>query len=98
MQACSFVNDRIGRAAIEPEAARLPIQGSSAADNIAATATEDGLSMEPVLLETVERETGPKPTASIIWLHGLGADAHDFYPVVPMLDLGSGRPVRYVFP
>ncbi|MEK7840363.1 MAG: carboxylesterase, partial [Pseudomonadota bacterium] len=31
----------------------------------------------------VEVETGPSPTASIIWLHGLGADGHDFEPLVP---------------
>ena len=32
-------------------------------------------------LETIELETGPNPTASIIILHGLGADGHDFVPV-----------------
>ena len=35
------------------------------------------------MLETIDIETGPKPDAAIIWLHGLGADAHDFEPVVP---------------
>jgi phospholipase/carboxylesterase len=49
-------------------------------------------------LETVEIETGPQPRAAVIWMHGLGADAHDFEPVVPMLDFGPRRPVRYVFP
>lgn len=49
-------------------------------------------------LQTVEIETGPAPTASIIWMHGLGADAHDFEPAVPMLRLDSGRAVRFVFP
>ena len=34
-------------------------------------------------LETVERTTGPEPTHSVIWLHGLGADGHDFEPIVP---------------
>ena len=33
---------------------------------------------------------------TVIWLHGLGADAHDFEPVVPMLN--SARPLRFVFP
>ncbi len=33
----------------------------------------------------------------MIWLHGLGADGHDFEPIVPELDLG-GRSVRFVFP
>ena len=49
-------------------------------------------------LDTVDLETGPNPTAAIIWMHGLGADAHDFEPVLPFLDLGPGCPVRYVFP
>ncbi len=49
-------------------------------------------------LETFEHETGPDPVAAVIWMHGLGADAHDFEPVVPILDLGPARPVRYVFP
>lgn len=49
-------------------------------------------------LSTLEHETGPDPDAAVIWLHGLGADAHDFEPVVPVLALGPGRPVRFVFP
>ncbi len=49
-------------------------------------------------LQTVEIETGSAPEASVIWMHGLGADAHDFEPVVPMLRLDSGRAVRFVFP
>lgn len=49
-------------------------------------------------LSTLVRETGPAPDAAVIWLHGLGADAYDFEPVVPMLGLGAGRPVRFVFP
>ena len=36
-------------------------------------------------LETIERTTGPAPTHSVIWLHGLGADGHDFEPIVPEL-------------
>ena len=39
------------------------------------------------LLETIEIETAPAPRASIIWLHGLGADGHDFVPIVPELEL-----------
>ncbi|TWI14434.1 phospholipase/carboxylesterase [Lysobacter ruishenii] len=50
------------------------------------------------LLETVERETGPSPTWSVIWLHGLGADGNDFEPIVPEL-LRQGWPaIRFVFP
>ncbi len=50
------------------------------------------------LLETVELETAPAPRASIIWLHGLGADGHDFEPIVPELDLPASPGVRFVFP
>ena len=49
-------------------------------------------------LETVTVETGPKPTATILWMHGLGADGHDFEPLVPEL-LDDGMPaLRFVFP
>ena len=50
------------------------------------------------LLECVEHETGPAPTHSVIWLHGLGADGHDFAPIVPELRLPASKPVRFVFP
>ena len=49
-------------------------------------------------LESVTVETGPAPTAAIIWMHGLGADGHDFEPLVPQL-LEQGSPaLRFVFP
>jgi phospholipase/carboxylesterase len=49
-------------------------------------------------LETVTVETGPNPTFTIIWMHGLGADGHDFEPLVPEL-LQQGMPaLRFVFP
>src|SRR3954462_14770370 len=47
-------------------------------------------------MQAVEINTGPNPQASVIWLHGLGADGHDFEPIVPELDLD--RPVRFVLP
>ena len=50
------------------------------------------------MLETLELETGPRPTAAVIWLHGLGADGYDFEPIVPELDLPDALPVRFVFP
>src|ERR1700749_2884326 len=50
------------------------------------------------LLPSVEIETGPNPKASVIWLHGLGADGHDFEPIVPELKLPATSPVRFVFP
>lgn len=46
----------------------------------------------------VEIETGSAPTASIIWLHGLGADGHDFEPIIPELHLPPQPPLRFVFP
>jgi len=49
-------------------------------------------------LETVEIETGPQPSASIIWLHGLGADGHDFEPLVPELHWRGAPDIRFVFP
>jgi phospholipase/carboxylesterase len=48
-------------------------------------------------LEALEIETGPVPRSSIIWLHGLGADGHDFEPIVGELALPA-EPVRFVFP
>ena len=49
-------------------------------------------------LEVIEIETAPHPTASIIILHGLGADANDFVPVAREFDLSSVGPVRFIFP
>jgi phospholipase/carboxylesterase len=54
--------------------------------------------MAESLLETVEVETGPAPGAAVVWLHGLGADGHDFEPVVPELGLPRALAVRFVFP
>lgn len=50
------------------------------------------------MLETHEIETGPNPRTSIVVLHGLGADGHDFVPIAGELDLAALGPVRYVFP
>lgn len=49
-------------------------------------------------LETLQVETGSKPSAAVIWLHGLGADGHDFEPIVPELRLPASLPVRFIFP
>ncbi len=49
-------------------------------------------------LEVIEIETAPNPTASIIILHGLGADGNDFVPVARELDLARIGPVRFIFP
>jgi phospholipase/carboxylesterase len=42
--------------------------------------------------------TGENPVGSVIWLHGLGADGHDFEPIVPELHLPAELPLRFVFP
>ncbi len=48
--------------------------------------------------EAVIAEPPERATASIIWLHGLGADGHDFEPIVPQLSFPSARATRFVFP
>jgi len=48
--------------------------------------------------DAVEIETGRTPTGSVIWLHGLGADGHDFEPIVPELVRPGERALRFVFP
>jgi phospholipase/carboxylesterase len=50
------------------------------------------------LLQSIEIETGPAPTHSVVWLHGLGADGNDFAPIVPELRLPPSLSVRFVFP
>ena len=50
------------------------------------------------LLETIEIESAPNPTVAIIWMHGLGADANDFVPMVKELDLRGLPGIRFVFP
>ena len=46
----------------------------------------------------IEIETAPHPTATVIVMHGLGADGNDFVPIANELDLASVGPVRFVFP
>jgi phospholipase/carboxylesterase len=50
------------------------------------------------LLDAIEIETGKNPTASIVWMHGLGADGNDFVPIVGELGLGTAPAVRFIFP
>ena len=50
------------------------------------------------MLETIEVETAAKPDATVIWLHGLGADGHDFEPIVPEVVRRGERAWRFVFP
>ncbi len=51
------------------------------------------------VVDAVEIETGQgEPVGSVIWLHGLGADGHDFEPIVPELRLPASLSLRFVFP
>ncbi len=50
------------------------------------------------MLDTIELETSINPSASIIWMHGLGADGNDFVPIIPSLDLEPELSLRYIFP
>lgn len=49
-------------------------------------------------LEIIETETGSQPGATVVILHGLGADGNDFVPIAQELDLAEVGPVRFVFP
>jgi len=50
------------------------------------------------MLDIIEAESGDKPTATILILHGLGADGNDFVPLAEELDLDAVGPVRFIFP
>jgi len=54
--------------------------------------------MSAKLLDAVEIQTGARPTGTVLWLHGLGADGHDFEPLVPELVRADERPLRFLFP
>ena len=50
------------------------------------------------LLPAIEQETRPNPDATVIWLHGLGANGYDFAPIVPELNLPQELGIRFIFP
>jgi len=54
------------------------------------------MSVKP--LEAIRVETGASPQASVIWMHGLGADGNDFVPIVQELDLEGAPAIRFIFP
>src|SRR4029077_18263777 len=54
--------------------------------------------MSEALLDSIELVTAGKPAASVIWLHGLGADGNDFVPIVRELALPAALSIRFVFP
>lgn len=49
-------------------------------------------------IEHLTIQTSENPDASIIWLHGLGADGHDFEAIVPELNLPENLAIRFIFP
>jgi len=49
-------------------------------------------------VSAVEASQSSKPCGTVIWLHGLGADGHDFEPIVPELRLAADMPLRFIFP
>ena len=49
-------------------------------------------------LQVLEAQTGENPVATVLILHGRGADGRDFLPVAEQLDLSSLGPVRFIFP
>ena len=61
------------------------------------TASNRFVTESPSLLPCEEIASSQNPQHAVIWLHGLGADGHDFVPIVPELGL-TGRAVRFVFP
>ena len=49
-------------------------------------------------LDSIIIETHERPDATVIWLHGLGADGNDFVPIVEQLQLPSNYAIRFIFP
>ena len=50
------------------------------------------------LLENIELEPSVSASSTVIWLHGLGADGHDFERIVPQLNLPADSSIRFIFP
>ena len=50
------------------------------------------------MLEVLTIQPAQPAVLTVIWLHGLGADGHDFEPIVPHLGIPDQYPVRFIFP
>ena len=77
------------------------VLGAAGSNLAARDGSGDNAAMDtltPAVLETVEHETGPSPTWTVLWLHGLGADGNDFVPLVPELLRRDWPAIRFVFP
>src|SRR5215472_9460565 len=81
----------------DPTFERMILDSNRSACSVRMRASEHR-SMTASLLPSIELETAPNPVASVIWLHGLGADGNDFVPIVPELGIPTSKPVRFIFP
>ncbi|MDF2529567.1 MAG: carboxylesterase [Gammaproteobacteria bacterium] len=52
----------------------------------------------PTILETITIEPKTPPQSAVIWLHGLGADGHDFVPAIEALALADRYKMRFILP
>jgi phospholipase/carboxylesterase len=50
------------------------------------------------MLDSIIKQTAENPNASVIWMHGLGADGYDFADIIPELELPQGAAIRFIFP
>ena len=60
--------------------------------------TAAGLALGSEFVGKIAHALETKPRTPVIWLHGLGADGHDFEPIVPELQLPGSLSLRFVFP
>ena len=82
-----------------PLRGQLPVNGRRfRLTDVAGLSDNAGMNDTDNLLQTVEHETGPTPEWTVLWLHGLGADGHDFAPIVPELVRSDWPALRFVFP
>ena len=82
-----------------PLRGQLPVNGRRfRLTEVAGLSDNAGMNDTDNLLQTVEHETGPTPEWTVLWLHGLGADGHDFAPIVPELVRSDWPALRFVFP
>ena len=84
---------------VPPLRGQLPVNGRRfRLTEVAGLSDNAGMNDTAKLLQTVEHETGPTPEWTVLWLHGLGADGHDFAPIVPELVRRNWPALRFVFP
>src|SRR5690606_371304 len=89
---------RSRQAAHPPPAPAKPQASHARAGRLRCLPTQPPPPPRTMPLETIEHQTGDSPAATLIVLHGLGADGNDFVPICEELDLSAVGPVRFVFP